>query len=136
MTQENEKPRIIIDSDWKKEAELDKEKLAEKSAPKAADADGQREDLPPPEFLQHCASLATHAMILLGAVPNPMTGKQEFDPMYARHLIDTIVMLREKTKGNLSAQEAETLEHLVGELKLAWLSVAGQSGAPGAGNPE
>lgn len=138
MTPENDKPKIIIDSDWKKEAELEKEKLAQKSAPKPAHGakpDGH-EDLPPPEFLQHCASLATHAMILLGAVPNPMTGKQEFDPMYARHLIDTIVMLREKTKGNLTAHESETLEHLIGELKLAWLSVTGQAGAPPQGKPE
>lgn len=119
-----DKPRIIIDSDWKQQAEQEKEQLAEKAAPPGGPDDDQ--PLPPPEFLQHCASLATHAMILLGAIPNPMTQQQEFDPMYARHLIDTIAMLRDKTKGNLTPEEGKTLEGLLGELRMAWLSIAGQ----------
>ncbi len=118
----DEKPKILIDSDWKAEAEREKDELAGKAKP--ADAE-DRGPLPPPDFLQHCASLATHAMILLGAVPNPMTGEKEFDPAYARHMIDTIVMLRDKAKGNLTPEEEKTLEHLVGELRMAWVSVAG-----------
>jgi hypothetical protein len=119
-----DKPKILIDSDWKDEAEREKDELAGKAKPDANPED-ERGPLPPPDFLQHCASLATHAMILLGAVPNPMTGEKEFDPAYARHMIDTIVMLRDKAKGNLTPEEEKTLEHLVGELRMAWVSVAG-----------
>lgn len=125
MPDNDEKPKIIIDSDWKSEAEREKEELArgEEKAPE------QGEALPEPDFVQHCASIATHAMILLGAIPNPMTGKQEFDPHYSRHLIDTIVMLRDKAKGNLTPQEEQTIEQLVGELRVAWLSIAGKGDA-------
>jgi hypothetical protein len=124
MPENEDKPKIIIDSDWKSEAEREKEELAKKAQPEPKG--DQPEDLPPPDFIQHCASLATHAMILLGAIPNPMTGKQEFDPMYARHIIDTIAMLRDKTKGNLTSQEEQTLEQLIGELKITWLSIVKQ----------
>jgi hypothetical protein len=120
-----DKPKILIDSDWKQQAEREKEELSRETGPEKKEPEQPHEPLPPPDFLQHCASLATHAMILLGAVPNPMTGQHEFDPIYARHLIDTIVMLRDKAKGNLTPDEEKTLEHLTGELKLAWLSIAG-----------
>lgn len=128
-----DKPKLIIDSDWKQQAEKEKEELAEKSNP--SQQHQPDEPLQAPDFLQHCASLATHAMILLGAIPNPMTQQHEFDPMYARYLIDTIGMLRDKTKGNLTPEEAKTLESLLGELRMAWLSIAGQQppAAPGKG---
>ena len=122
-----DKPKILIDSDWKAEAEREKEELAGK--PGQEEQSG--ETIPPPDFLQHCGSLATHAMILLGAIPNPMTGETQYDPQYARHLIDTIVMLRDKAKGNLTDEEDKTLEHLVGELRMAWVSVAGKGGTGG-----
>lgn len=128
MADNDDKPKIIIDSDWKNEAEREKEELSKGGE----EAQAQGEPLPEPDFVQHCASIATHAMILLGAVPNPMTGKQEFDPAYSRHLIDTIVMLRDKAKGNLKPQEEQTIEQLVGELRVAWLSIAGK----GEGKPQ
>ncbi len=130
-TADDEKPRIIVDSDWKQQAEREKEELAGKAATSHESTDGP---LPAPDFLQHLASLATHAMILLGAVPNPMTGASEYDPAYARHMIDTIAMLRDKAKGNLSAEEEKTIESLLGELRFAWVSVT--SRPPESGTAE
>jgi hypothetical protein len=52
-----DKPKILIDSDWKDEAEREKDELAGKAKPDAK-SEEDRGPLPPPDFLQHCASLA------------------------------------------------------------------------------
>ena len=119
-----EKPRIVVDSDWKEQAAREKEKLAEKFAPE------QPRELPPADFITHVASLATQSMIFMGAIANPLTGKADVDFDQARYIIDTLSMLREKTKNNLSKDESETLENVLGELKLIWVQVrrAGSTG--------
>jgi hypothetical protein len=114
--------KILIDSDWKEQAQKEKEELAG-SAEEQAAAHGPHGEPPEPDFMQHCASLATHAMILLGAIANPMTGEAEYDPEQARYLVDTLVMLKEKTEGNLTAEEAESLDSLIGELKMVWVQI-------------
>ena len=57
-----DKPKIIVDSDWKEQAAREKEKLAEEAAPT------EKRELPPADFVTHCASLATQAMIIMGAI--------------------------------------------------------------------
>jgi hypothetical protein len=130
-----DKPKIIVDSDWKAEAEREKEKLSaklgeEKQAAKPAEAaDGQDpepeqgQQLPKPDFLGHCASVATQAMIFLGAIRHPATGEVEFDPAQARYLIDTLQILKDKSKGNLDAKETESLDGMLAELKMVWVQV-------------
>jgi hypothetical protein len=118
---DGEQPKILIDSDWKEQAAKEKEELAGDF-----ELPGGGEGMPEPDFMHHCASLATQAMILLGAIANPMTGEAEYDPEQARYLVDTLVMLRDKTKGNLTPEEAESLESLIGELKLIWVQITSQ----------
>jgi hypothetical protein len=113
----DDKPRILVDSDWKEEAAREKEQLAEQVGPKTPQGELA------PDILSHCASLATQALVFLGLVAHPLTGKPEYSPQDARYLIDTLLMLREKTKGNLTAEEAEHLEAMVGELQMAWVQV-------------
>jgi hypothetical protein len=127
MSDTPDKPRIIIDSDWKEQAEREKEQLAAK-AEKAKPA---AREMPQPDFLQHCASLATQALVFLGAIIHPLSGKPEFDPEQARYLIDTLDMLRTKTKGNLDQEEATALDEMLQELKMAWVQLTQK--APGAG---
>jgi hypothetical protein len=115
--QKPDKPRIVVDSDWKEQAARDKEKLAEKVAPQ------EPRELPPADFITHIASLATQSMIFMGAIANPLTGKADVDFDQARYIIDTLGMLREKTKGNLVQDEQETLDNVLGELKLIWVQV-------------
>jgi hypothetical protein len=117
---EGKKPKLIVDSDWKDQAEKEKEELAGNF-----ELPGSGE-LPKPDFVHHCASLATQAMILLGAIANPMTGQAEYDPEQARYIIDTLAMLREKTKGNLTPEESNTVDNLVGELKVAWVQITSE----------
>ena len=79
--------------------------------------------MPKADFLTHCASVATQAMIFMGAMRHPMTGEVEFDPIQARYLIDTLGMLKEKTKGNLDAKESQAVDEMLGELKMVWVQV-------------
>lgn len=134
MSQDNAgKPKIIVDSDWKAQAEREKEQLAaklgedKKPEPKPGDADGgaqgQAQQMPKADFLTHCASVATQAMIFMGAMRHPMTGEVEFDPIQARYLIDTLGMLKEKSKGNLDAKETQAVDEMLGELKMVWVQV-------------
>ncbi|MCC6150246.1 MAG: DUF1844 domain-containing protein [Planctomycetes bacterium] len=69
----------------------------------------------------HCVSLGTQALIFLGAIANPQTGEMQADLEQARFLIDTLVMLQNKTKGNLTPEESKSLENLVGDLKVEWV---------------
>lgn len=127
----NAKPRIIVDSDWKEQAAREKEQLSAKlDEPKkpaaqqpATGAHAGEDALPEPDFLNHCASLATQAMILLGAMRDPYSGGVTYDPAHARFLIDTLGMLKAKTKSNLTANEEKTIDQLIGELKVAWLQI-------------
>lgn len=132
--EKQDKPKIFVDSDWKEQARKEKEELA-RNAQK--DAGGKSSDAPPkPDFITHCASLATQAMISMGAIAHPMTGEAQFDPIQARYVIDTLEMLKEKTTGNLSDEEARTIESLVSELKLVWVQVAKATDQASAEKPE
>ncbi len=72
-------------------------------------------------FLNYVSSLAFQAMIFLGEIPNPMTNETDENLEQAKMLIDTLAMLREKTKGNLSAQENNLLSGSIYELQMKYV---------------
>lgn len=77
-------------------------------------------DRPPPpatlEFLVH--TLFTQALMALGRIPNPITGKAHRNLPTARHFIDTLAMLEEKTRGNRSQDETRLLEEVLHQGRL------------------
>ena len=77
--------------------------------------------LPPPSFALIVASFAAQASVALGQVPNPMTNKTEVDLDLAKHAIDTLAILEQKTKGNLTADEAGMLEAVLHQMRIAYL---------------
>lgn len=129
MSEPNEKPRLLIDSGWKDKVDREKEQLQSE----LKESFQRNRDIPPADFTLHCTSLATQALIFLGVIENPMTGQTEQDLEQARFLIDILAMLQEKTKGNLTDDEAASLEHLLGELKLEWVRTLNRK--PGEKNP-
>jgi len=72
-------------------------------------------------FLQLVYSLQSSAWFLLGKVMNPMTGKAEKDLGGAKAVIDTLLMLKNKTKGNLSANEQKLLDTAISNLELNYV---------------
>ena len=68
-----------------------------------------------------CTSLVTQAWMQLGKIKNPMTDKIETDINGASLTIDMIVMLKEKTKGNISDEEVKILDQSISELKMNYV---------------
>ena len=67
------------------------------------------------EFLVH--TLFTQALMALGRIPNPITNQTMKNVATARHFIDTLAMLEERTRGNLSADERRLLEEVQHQLR-------------------
>ncbi len=66
-------------------------------------------------------SVGSSAAMALGLGPNPVTGKVEKDLSVARFNIDLLLMLREKTKGNLLGDEEKFLNSLVTDLQMKYV---------------
>ena len=76
------------------------------------------------DFFNYVASLGFQAMIFLGEMPNPITNQMDKNLKQAKFLIDTLTLLREKTIGNLTKEEAELLEGSIYELQLRYVEAA------------
>jgi len=87
----------------------------------AGEADGGAGRMPPAtfEFLIH--TLFTQALMALGRIPNPITNKAVRNLATAKHFIDTIDMLEEKTRGNLGPDERKLLEEIQHQLRMLYL---------------
>ncbi len=83
---------------------------------------------PPPgtgaqiDFPSYVLSYYTQGLVLLGEVPNPYTNKKEEDIEGARHTVDILSMLEEKTKGNLSNEEQQLLQGVLYELRMKFMA--------------
>lgn len=123
-----EKPKIIIDDDWKAQAQAEKEKLAEQVEGEGQeDAAGPRE-LPPASFTTLVSSLTAQTFYALGGYEDPQTRKRYVDLALAKHHIDTLVVLEEKTKGNLSEEEKKLLDQALYETRMQYVQIAQRVG--------
>lgn len=113
-----DEPKLIIDSDWKAQAQAEKEKLAAASKPKAPPA-GEAPEAGEEKlgFQDLVSMLATQALTYMGAFPDPRTGKAIIALDYAKLYIDMLGILEEKTKGNLNEQEQQVMTRSVSELR-------------------
>ena len=94
---------------------------SEAQEPKDAAAD------PTLDFFNYIASLGFQTMIFLGEMPNPVTNQIEKNLKQAKFLIDTLVILRDKTKGNLSKEEDDLLNGSIYELQLRYVDLSQKS---------
>jgi len=83
---------------------------------------------PPPEltFAAFLWSLSEQALAALGEIPDPMSGKVTHDLVLAQQMIDIIIMLREKTRGNLDAEEQAMLKEILSGLQMKYVEMARQ----------
>jgi hypothetical protein len=72
-------------------------------------------------------TLATEALMALGQVPHPATGKAEVRRNQAKFVIDTVDVLRQKTKGNLTVSEEEAIDSLLHQLRMLFVATPAQS---------
>ncbi len=74
-------------------------------------------------FSTFILSLNTAALVHLGEIPDPITNKKQVNLTLAKQTIDTLEMLKEKTKGNLSIDEEKLLQSIIYELKIKFLKL-------------
>lgn len=123
---DSEEPKIIVDEDWKSQVEKEKEQLRQQEADSSSSA--PENDIPEASFPVLLATLGTQAMAMMGLLPNPDgTGNTQVHMPMARHLIDMIGVLDEKTKGNLTEDESKALTENLHQLRMAYVAVSQQA---------
>lgn len=108
-------------------------RIVESSQPNAAGTAGVAEaayedtDLPdaddPSSFVNFIMSIASNAASSLGMMEHPVTHQREVDLQLGKQWIDVLGMMEQKTRGNLSAQEAKILEGLLADLRMQYVSL-------------
>jgi hypothetical protein len=131
MTKEQEEQgfRVTDKRGFREEAETAPKEQTKDTGDKAEappQSSGDKgEDIPPRppiDFPSYILSYYTQGLVLLGEVPNPYTNKKEEDVEAARHTIDILSMLEQKTKGNLGSDEQQLLESVLYELRMKFMA--------------
>jgi hypothetical protein len=116
------KDRRKMFSDTEKESEPRKPEAAEKPAEEKSETkSAPTPPLPEINFSTFIVSLSTEVIFHLGEYPHPVTGEKNKDLPMAKHVIDTLAMLKDKTKGNLSEEETKLLEGMLYDLRMAFI---------------
>jgi len=121
--------KVIIDEDWKQEAQKEKEILAaqEKAEEEKAQKKGKaRGPLPKGDFAALISMLVTQALFALGVLE--VEGQErEPDLEMAKYNIDMLETLEEKTRGNLTKEEETVLTKTLNEVRMAYVKLAEQA---------
>ena len=132
----DEEKKVFIDEDWKAQVAREKEealaKSSEKSDAPTAEKPGEPDAEAPEEgpveanFTGLVNSLATQGLLALGVIAPQDAREVYVDIASARFVIDTLMMLREKTQGNLTEEEAGHLTNALAELQRIYVARAQQ----------
>lgn len=148
---DEDEPKLVVDTDWKEQVAREKEQaevddaaadespaspeaeLQPSDGPADESADGSADDglsddypAPPPASFEVLVSMMfTQAMAMLGQMPDPSTGEATVNKPYAKHYIDTMEMLDEKTQGNLTDEEKKILSEALHALRMMYVNVKG-----------
>ena len=122
---EEEKGFILKDRrSFDEKGELKEEEKGEEKAeiraqkePEAKKKETRKEPLPEVNFNSLIFSLSSSALLHLGEIADPQTGEKREDLPLAKHSIDIIAMLKDKTKGNLNDEESKFLESILTDLR-------------------
>jgi hypothetical protein len=121
-------PKIHVDDDWKAQAQAEKKRLADqtKQSQSGGEAKGapRRGQLPEANFETLISTMATQAMFAMGLIPDPASGQRMQHLDLARHHIDMLGVLEEKTKGNLSEEETTMLSQTAYELRQQYIQMS------------
>lgn len=78
-------------------------------------------------FIEFVVMHAQNAALFLGQIPNPKTGEAEVNLDLARMFIDQLAMIQEKTRGNLTSEEAKVLSNALSNLQMAYVEASGSA---------
>jgi hypothetical protein len=126
--EKKEEKKIIVDEDWKAEAQKEKEILAaqeEAEKEKKEEVKQGREPLPEGNFAALVSMLTTQSLFALGLLHVKGQEEKEPDLEMAKYYIDILETIQEKTKGNLTPEEETVLSNTLNELHMGYVKVAG-----------
>ncbi|MDQ6808764.1 MAG: DUF1844 domain-containing protein [Verrucomicrobiota bacterium] len=83
-------------------------------------------------FIEFVMMQAQNAALFLGQIPNPQTGQGEVNLELAKMFIDQLAMIQEKTRGNLSSEEATVIRNTLANLQMAFVEVSQHEGGGSA----
>ncbi len=127
------KPDLVVDDDWKSQVEKEKAQASAETAsgsaeqkppsPSAGDAATEQDsgELPPASLAMLISTFYSQAMMSLGVMANPVNGEKQTDLRMAKHFIDTLEMLQEKTTGNTDEEESKMFDEVLHLLRMAYI---------------
>lgn len=117
--------KIIIDEDWKSQVQAEKEAAHHERQGQVEQPSGAEEPLPAPTLAFLASTLYLQGAIAMGLLPNPVSDKQPAVHIgQARHAIELLTMLQQKTEGNRTPDESEEIEYMLHQLRLAYITVS------------
>jgi hypothetical protein len=128
------KDRRIFSQDEPEEAPEGEQRAEEKPAkpdrmeheePPAAEDQKTEAQLPEINFQTFVFSLNASALVQLGLMEDPATGKKEKNLPLAKQTIDMLSMIQEKTTGNLNKEEEEMIKHVLYDLRIRYVKEKG-----------
>lgn len=115
---------LASDDDWKSRVKAEDAKRDAAGQSQRQNPEGEEpRDLPPASFAGLAQLLASQAVAALGMIPGP-DGQARTELPIARHFIDLLAVLDEKTRGNLTSQEATALEQTLHDLRMAYVALS------------
>jgi hypothetical protein len=113
-----------LSEEEKAEAAAGAQEAAQQAAETAARA-SREVPLPEITFASFLVSLSSSAFISLGQIPDPGTGEKKKDLPLAKQTIDLLGLLRDKTRNNLTPEEENLFDHLLYDLRMAYIKESG-----------
>lgn len=119
-----DKRHFTSEGEVKPEAEVkQEEERGEKKEEGKKDKTQPVDKVPLPEinFASFVLSLSSSALLHFGQIPDPITNKSERNLPLAKQTIDILGILHEKTKGNLTKDEEQLMDHLLHDLRIKYV---------------
>ena len=122
----NEEKKIIIDEEWKAQAQKEKENLKEQEKVEHEKKEEPRPPMPEANFSGLVSMLATQAFYALGLIRPEGDEEKQVEPDWqiAKFNIDMLGMLEEKCKDNLSDEEASLLKSTLDQLRMLFVQLS------------
>ncbi|MFO7904941.1 MAG: DUF1844 domain-containing protein [Planctomycetota bacterium] len=125
---ENES-KLHVDEDWKNQVHAEKEAFQQMDGDQSQGAGSRnQQQIPEASFSMLVTTLATQATLALGQMPTPDGQQPSVDLTLAKHFIDTLDVLEEKTKGNLTPQESGMLSGVLHQLRMLYVDTQSKAG--------
>jgi len=105
-----------------KDTKLEEEAKKEEPKDQAPKKEAESPPLPEVSFNSLIFSLSSTVFFHLGEIADPQSGKKAKDLPLAKHTIDIIAMLKEKTEGNLTEEEKKFIENILTDLRLRYVN--------------